>query len=62
MESCPVRIGYQLLDLWENVSLHIEVQIRLLSVNNLSEVLEAHLVCIFKFTVIFRFVLDGIVR
>ena len=62
VESCPVRISYQLLDLWENVSLHIKVQIRLLRINNLGEILEAHLVCVFEFAVILRFVLDGIVR
>ena len=61
VESCPIRISYQLLDLRENVSLHIKVNIRLLSINDFSKILEAHLVCIFEFTVIFGFVLDGIV-
>ena len=61
VESCPIRIGYQLLDLWENISLQIKVEIRLLGVDDLREVLETHFVCIFEFSVIFRLVLDGVV-
>ena len=61
VESCSICVGYELLDLWENVTLQIKVKIRLLSIDDLREVLEAHLVRIFEFSIVFRLVLDGIV-
>ena len=61
VESCPICIGYQLLDLWENISLQIKVKIRLLSIDDFCEVLEAHLVCIFEFSIVFGLVLDGVI-
>ena len=61
MERRSECVCYKLLDLWENVSLHIEVQVWLLSVYDFCKVLEAHLICVFVLTVVLRLVLDGIV-
>ena len=52
VEGRSESVSYQFLNLWEDVSLHIEVDIRLLSTNDFAEVLEAHLVCVLEFPVV----------
>ena len=52
MESRSEGVSDQFLNLREDVSLHVEVDIRLLGANDFAEVLEAHLVGVFKFAVV----------
>ena len=61
MERRSERVRYEFLYLRENVSLHVEVQVWLLGVYDFCEVLETHLVRVFKLTVVLRFVLDGVI-
>lgn len=61
MECRPEGVSYDFLNLGENISQEIKVEVGLLSADDFVEVLEAQFVCIFKFTVVFRFVLDGVV-
>ena len=48
-ERSPKSVSNEFLNLRENISLHIKVEIWLLIIYDLGKVLEAHFVCIFKF-------------
>lgn len=60
-EGCLVRVCNELLNLREDVSVEIEVELGLLRTDHLCEVLEAQLVSILKLSVVVRFLLNSIV-
>ena len=53
MECRPEGVSDDFLNLWENISQEIKVEVGLLSTDDFVEVLEAQFVSIFKFTVVF---------
>ena len=54
-------VGDQFLDLRENVSMEVKVELRLLGADNLREVLQAELVAILKLAVVVRLLLYGVI-
>ena len=54
-------VSYELLNLREDVPVEVEVDVRLLGAYNFGEVLEAHLVAILEFAIVFCFLLDSVV-
>ena len=61
-ECCLVSVSNQLLNLWEDVSMEVKVQIGLLLSYHLRKVLPTQLIAVFKFSILIRLLLDGIVR
>jgi hypothetical protein len=50
------------VDLWHQVTVHVEVEVWLLSTDDLAEVWQADLVRVFKLTVVLRVLLDRVIR
>ena len=61
MKGRLVGVRDQFLDLGENVSVEVKVELGLLHGDHFCEVLPAELVSIFKFTVVIRFLLNSVV-
>ena len=61
MERSFESVSYELLNLREDVPVEVEVDVRLVGADHFGEVLEAHLVSILEFAIVFCLLLDSVV-
>ena len=61
MEGGFESVSDELLNLWEDVTVEVEVNVRLRGADHFREVLEAHLVAILEFSIVLGLLLDSVV-